>query len=713
MWKEVIALADATGKKSVRGRIFNCLQYEYNPKTGACLNFNENNILSCIKHKTITRYAYIKHDKDTVTEADIETGKGAYTDADLGRPKGVHWHIVLETKNNAYSVSTIAKWLGIPESMVDIPKGRGAFIDCVEYLRHSDIHQALKGKYEYDASEVKANFDWEIEVERLVLRKTEYEKPLSETEYVKNCVLYKGMTIAEVVEKYPTLYQEQMTQIEKLRLGYLNKFAPMPQFRVNYYIYGGSGSGKDTMAHSLAKALFPGREYDDDVYFEIGAKKVTFSGYDGQPVIIWSEFRAETFVETLGGYESVLGTIDIIPKNKREHRKFGDIRLVNAVNIVTSTQDYRDFLRGLIKEGDPDPTQAHRRFPIIIPIHERSFDIMVNSGYLNSPEFSEYVTWRGLVQGSYAEIARTISSRPDLFERVEKELSAPIVDAHNVIVDSISSDKYEGKTDDEVYASLKAEGFGSYKTAEEIEQERKAAEKEKLLREQEQERRRLSEKAETDAMKREHLLNVFAAWFWFTEDDFAPVEARYTYAGACYRDITFYEADDLSDSDFKDVLRRQLEYPYEVPDNELIWLATEFSRRIGHGYDSFLLTGYSASELREAILSAWGGNARQTVRQTVEPDGETKQEVVFTRLLPFSLSVSDKDMLREARVFAVDNHTYDIKQVGMPTDEAIVATPIETVEVEDSEPFDFRKFLEKRSEGKTREEVWLHGDTKE
>ena len=121
----------ATNDKTVRGRIFNCLQYEYNPKTGACLNFTEANILACLKHRTITRYAYIKHDKDVVTEADIETGRGAYTDADLNKPKGVHWHVVIETANNAYPASTIAKWLNIPENMVDIPKGRGAFIDCV------------------------------------------------------------------------------------------------------------------------------------------------------------------------------------------------------------------------------------------------------------------------------------------------------------------------------------------------------------------------------------------------------------------------------------------------------------------------------------------------------------------------------------------------------------------------------------------------------
>ena len=535
----------ATNDKTVRGRIFNCLQYEYNPKTGACLNFTEANILACLKHRTITRYAYIKHDKDVVTEADIETGRGAYTDADLNKPKGVHWHIVIETANNAYPASTIAKWLNIPENMVDIPKGRGAFIDCVEYLRHSDIHQALKGKYEYGADEVKANFDWETEVEALILRKTEYERPLSEKEYVKNSVLYKGMTIREVIDRYPTLYQEELTTLQKLRLEYLNRNAPMPPFRVNYYIYGNSGTGKDTMAHSLAKALFSNMEYDDDVYFEIGSKKVTFSGYDGQPVIIWSEFRADTFVDALGGYESVLGTIDIIPKNKREHKKYGDIRLVNAVNIVTSTQDYRDFLRGLVQEGDPDPTQANRRFPIIIPIHADYFDIMLNEGYLGGDAFSEYRAWRQ-VRGSFGELARKLNSRPDLFQRAERLLSTHAVNAHNLIVENIKSDPFADKSDDEVLAMLKADGYGEYKTADEIKAEA--------------EERFLDEMVKDEEACFDKLVD-FAHWFWDAFVSHLNCEKFYKYLGT--DDKSAYQKGFLDEMDFSDIERAIRNYGYE------------------------------------------------------------------------------------------------------------------------------------------------------
>ena len=445
-----------TTKKELKSRIFNCLQYEKNPKTGVDLNFSEANILSCVKHKSITRYAYIRHDKDVVTEWDIENGKGAYTEADLGKSKGAHWHIVIETARGLMPVSTIARWLSIPESMVEVPKGRGAFIDCVEYLRHSDIRQELKGKYIYDAIDVKANFDWETEVTELVLRKTKYEKPLSQADFLKNEVLYNGMLLKDVQDRYPTIYQKEQTVFDRLRMKYLVERAPLPPSRVNFYIEGQSGYGKDTMARSIARGLFPdlaAGDNDDDVLFEIGGDKVTFDGYDGQPVIIWSEFRADTFVKALGGYEEVLGAIDVIPKNNRHHKKFGAVKLVNSVNIVTSTQPYVEFLKGLIPEGDPDPTQANRRFPIIIPIHMSDFDILINSGYLNEDTYKDYTAFQNVV-GSFGQLARRLNTRPDLMRIAEKKLTEPIVEAHQIVDADIHTDEFDGMTDDEILAQF-------------------------------------------------------------------------------------------------------------------------------------------------------------------------------------------------------------------------------------------------------------------
>ena len=443
-------------------RIFHVVQYESNPATGEPFNFSQDNIIACISHKTITRYAYILHDQDYESEPNSRRALIPTTKKHTGKKKGTHWHIVIETAKTPQAISTIARWLGVPENMVQTPKGRGAFIENVYYLLHKDEKSVSLGKHEYSPRDIHANFDWQTEVDVMLLRKTKYERNLSINEYVKNRVLYEGMTIGEVIESYPTLYQKEMLAIQRLRLEYINRTAPMPPFRVNYYIYGGSGSGKDVLAHTIAKMLFPNLKYDDDIYFEIGSHKVSFSGYDGQPVIIWSEFRADTFLKVFDGYEGVLSTLDVMPKNKREHRKYGDIRLINSVNIVTNTQDFEEFLRELIPKEDKDPSQAPRRFPIIIPIHAAYFEILINNGYRGCKEFSEYTAWR-TITGSFGELARKLNSRPELLSRTVRFLGQPVIDAHEEVVQNLLDDPYAGKSDDEVMQMRIEDGYGESK----------------------------------------------------------------------------------------------------------------------------------------------------------------------------------------------------------------------------------------------------------
>ena len=143
--------------------------------------------------------------------------------------------------------------------------------------------------------------------------------------------------------------------------------------------------------------------------------------------------------------------------------KFGSVKLINCVNIVTSTQDYKDFLRGLIDDNDPDPTQAHRRFPIIIPIHANYFEILLNSGYLGDPAFSEYQAWRQM-KGSFGTLARTLNQRPALFQKSTEMLTGQILEAHKEIEGAIAADPYEGMTDDEVLNLFREKGYVSIKT---------------------------------------------------------------------------------------------------------------------------------------------------------------------------------------------------------------------------------------------------------
>ena len=92
-------------------------------------------------HKTIKHYAYILHDKDDT------------------RP---HYHIYVNFGNSGVDSADVAKWFGVPENFVNKIHGRRT--DMLLYLTHGQENQ--KHKHQYSPSEVVANFDFELEIEK-------------------------------------------------------------------------------------------------------------------------------------------------------------------------------------------------------------------------------------------------------------------------------------------------------------------------------------------------------------------------------------------------------------------------------------------------------------------------------------------------------------------------------------------------------------------
>ena len=114
-------------KKETRYRQLAFVQYETNPKTGESLNFDETNIIKAVSHKTITKYGYVRHDKDNKV-----AGDDGHPDIIIGDPIPPHWQGAIFSQHGV-EISTLANWLGIPEFMIKVLHGRNAFIDYIEY----------------------------------------------------------------------------------------------------------------------------------------------------------------------------------------------------------------------------------------------------------------------------------------------------------------------------------------------------------------------------------------------------------------------------------------------------------------------------------------------------------------------------------------------------------------------------------------------------
>ena len=422
---------------SMKARVFNVMQYEKNPETGEDLHFGEENILSCVEHKTVKDYAYIRHDKDVYSEKDEVDSDGLRK---AGGLKPAHWHVVIRV-SPAVDVSVIAKWLGIPENFVDVPKGRGAFLDCVEYLTHGDEAQLEQGKYHYPDEAVKASFDWKSAlIERAELREKYHRDEISPKEQMRLDVMLHGKTLRQVQEENPLLYLEDETTLRKARSTYLSNMNP-PALRINYYIDGKGGIGKSTAACMVAKALFPDLP-DDECYFEVGANGVTFEGYDGQPVIIWHDVRAGELIKRFGR-GNVFNIFDNHPKKIRQNVKFSSASLVNTINILEGIDDYNTFLTGISgeyvdkygeKHEAEDENQGRRRFPFIVCLREYDFDLLVNRGFAYGTfEFDQYIYYRNIV-GNFGTVLKKLDGMAK--EKALLKLTDKIVEEHDKIVAS-------------------------------------------------------------------------------------------------------------------------------------------------------------------------------------------------------------------------------------------------------------------------------------
>lgn len=420
-----------------KAKVFNIMQYVKHKETGKEL-IDETAIKLGLAHRTIQEWAYILHDKDKMED---------------GSPKPPHYHIVLKL-GTAVDVETIAKWFQIPSNFVDIPKGWGAFLDCVEYL----THEAKPEKHHYGDDEVCANFDFRGALNRKNQNRLQYGKDLNEKEQMMVDVLH-GKSLRDCMAEDELLYISNIDKLHKLRLEYISMQEP-PKLRLNYYVYGPGGIGKGLMCRALARALFPISDNDEDIFFETGSKNALFEGYDGQPVIIWNDCRALDLLNALNGRGNVFNVFDTHPSGQRQNVKYSSVRLCNCVNIVNGIQGYTEFLDGLAGEykdrsGEEfkaeDKSQSYRRFPFIIPISENDFDLLLNKGFAEGTrEYEQYFEYKK-IQGNMQKVRQLCGANEVMAKELETKTLKPVVEKHAEIVKK-QNDGQGTMTDDELRA---------------------------------------------------------------------------------------------------------------------------------------------------------------------------------------------------------------------------------------------------------------------
>ena len=345
-------------------------------------------VLSC--YKQIEKWAYVRHDKDVSSEPDK---------LELKKP---HFHIVLKLKNPV-QLSQIANWFGISTNFINVPKGQSAFIQCCQYLTHETQKQQELGKHLYDDAEIKSNFDFREainEYQENGLLKNNGMGKLS----LRKKVLLNGLPLSKLdLDDYAA----DWVQLQQCRREYIKSFAPLPASRINFYITGGSGTGKSLSSRALAKTLIDPKLKlkDSEVFFIVGQGNALFQGYDGQPVLIWDDLRA---FDLLNYFNKNVGAIfnlfDVVPSGSEQNIKFSSVKLINSINIINSVEPFKKFCdticfkNNLSEMQEPDK-QIYRRFPFFIELSaDQKYDFFVNNQFFNpaEPNYKAYIHHKNL-----------------------------------------------------------------------------------------------------------------------------------------------------------------------------------------------------------------------------------------------------------------------------------------------------------------------------
>ena len=251
-------------------------------------------------------------------------------------------------KNQQQQIKYVARWFGVPENMVQKIKSR-YIEDAFCYL----IHQNAPTKYQYDASEVKANFDYICFIANNSIFLTREDEIIAQitTGIITRVNMTEHITAHE--------YVEYKRSIENAFDYYERAHYTLDRSLEVVYFYGGSGLGKTTLAKHIAK-----QRNMSCFICSIGTDAL--DGYNGEEVIIFDDIRENCGLT----YDQFLRTLDN-NTNARGKARFRNKNMAFCKLIIISTILSMDELMDrLDPSGKEDRKQFRRRCKLYVQVNK-------------------------------------------------------------------------------------------------------------------------------------------------------------------------------------------------------------------------------------------------------------------------------------------------------------------------------------------------------
>jgi len=285
------------------------------------------------KHSTIKHWAYIIHDKDVRED---------------GSPKEPHIHLYLNFGKSGASYATVVSWFKDGAERVNAVKGKKA--DILKYLTHRNAPD----KYQYDKSEVMANFDVDAAIES-----EEEKKQFTESidkivfAFVRESITYAQahkriseikVTIPEGDNQALDYYNKAVSQIDRLWKQMCLISTKGKRNMKIIFIHGKSGSGKSTYAEMYADMLCKKKGYRD--FARSSASNDMMQDYMGEDVFILDDFRDVD--EQTGASQSLTDVLKMLDPHFASSSKsrYTNKTFTGKLMIITSTKDPLTWFEG-------------------------------------------------------------------------------------------------------------------------------------------------------------------------------------------------------------------------------------------------------------------------------------------------------------------------------------------------------------------------------
>lgn len=361
----------------------------------------------------LINYARIIHDRDRYTEEEVREAEAEVKNGirkhfiEVGELKPEHIHCCLQFKE-AITLSAVARKLGVNELMVRYIRENKlgeeqTFSDICAYL----CHERHPDKVLYPYDKVACTFDYGemmYKYARRQIRKKRISNRINgvvSAEFKRehlNMMAAGKENISGFISKFGyDAYEANKKHYDNAVEYYMKTRYQGEGFRLTYLITGPSTVGKTPLAKFLACSIFKEIENPRDVFFCTGDSGATLQSYNGQPVIIWDDYRATDFIQAFQRKVVFNSLFAVHPDPVDFNIKYGCTVLRHTLNIITCINDINKFTKELVGEykdkygyihssEDDHVLQAYKRIWGLSEITEEDINFQVNTGYYKNSD---------------------------------------------------------------------------------------------------------------------------------------------------------------------------------------------------------------------------------------------------------------------------------------------------------------------------------------